>query len=103
DQVGRVYARAWGDVDDAAVRCRLDAAGRAGAAVSSLRGSTLGRHRGRPMGMYTAVANTDQWMRKFGVDVEEINQWELVRRSEAVPAERLGGGPRRAPHEHARR
>ncbi|MDT0309501.1 hypothetical protein RM780_21430 [Streptomyces sp. DSM 44917] len=33
------------------------------------------------MGMYTAVANTDQWMRQFGVDVEEIDQWEIVRRS----------------------
>ena len=89
DQIGRVYTRAWGDVGDSAVRCRLDAAVRAGAAVSGLRGSTFGRIGGRPMGMYTAVANTDQWMRKFGVDVEEIDQWELVRRSQAVPKERL--------------
>jgi L-fucose/D-arabinose isomerase len=36
------------------------------------------------MGMYTAVANPDQWMRQFGVDVEEIDQYELVRRAEAV-------------------
>jgi L-fucose isomerase len=36
------------------------------------------------MGMYTAVSNTEQWMEKFGVDVEEIDQWELVRRSEGV-------------------
>jgi L-fucose/D-arabinose isomerase len=36
------------------------------------------------MGMYTAVANPDQWIEKFGVDVEEIDQWEIVRRSEQV-------------------
>ena len=29
-------------------------------------------------------SNTDQWMRQFGVDVEEIDQWELVRRAETV-------------------
>ena len=40
------------------------------------------------MGMYTAVANTDQWMDVFGVDVEEIDQWEIVRRSEQVEASR---------------
>ena len=52
--------------------------------LASLRGSTFGRIGGRPMGMYTAVSNPDQWMRQFGVDVEEIDQWELVRRAEAV-------------------
>jgi L-fucose isomerase len=36
--------------------------------------------------MYTAVSNPDQWMEKFGVDVEEIDQWELVRRSEGIDA-----------------
>src|SRR5581483_9476831 len=42
-------------------------------AVAAQRGSTFGRIGGRPMGMYTAVSNTDQWMRTFGVDVEEID------------------------------
>ena len=54
---------------------------RAGAAVPAWRGSTFGRIGGRPMGMYTAVADTDQWIEQFGVDVEEIDQWEIVRRS----------------------
>ena len=43
---------------------------------------------GRSMGMYTAVSGTDDWMRRFGIDVEEIDQFELVRRAEkADPAE----------------
>ena len=61
----------------------------AGRAVSQLRGSTFGRIGGRPMGMYTAVADPDQWIGTFGVDVEEIDQWELVRRSESVSAKRV--------------
>jgi len=44
------------------------------------------------MGMYTAVGRTDEWMAKFGIDVEEIDQWEIVRRSELMPASR-GGCP----------
>ncbi|HWE88944.1 MAG TPA: L-fucose/L-arabinose isomerase family protein [Pseudonocardiaceae bacterium] len=84
DQLGRVHSRAWGDIGDPATRDRVLVAVRAAGAVSRLRGSTFGRFGGRPMGMYTAVANTDQWMRTFGVDVEEIDQWEIVRRSATV-------------------
>jgi L-fucose/D-arabinose isomerase len=84
DQIGRIYSRAWGDVSDPVVLKRLETHVRAAKAVNSLRGSTFGRIGGRPMGMYTAVSNTDQWLDKFGVDVEEIDQWELVRRSQGV-------------------
>jgi L-fucose/D-arabinose isomerase len=89
DQIGRTHSRAWGDIRDAAVLGKVSAAGRAGAAVQRLRGSTFGRIGGRPMGMYTAVGNTDQWMRTFGVDVEEIDQWEIVRRSDLVEQSRV--------------
>src|SRR5688500_8823057 len=84
DQIGRTYGRAWGDVSDPAVLSRLETYIRAAKAVRCLEGSTCGRIGGRPMGMYTAVSNTDQWLEKFGVDVEEIDQWELVRRSGEV-------------------
>ena len=92
DQIGRAYGRAWGDIEDPAVRLKVDAHIRAAAAAQSLRGQTFGRIGGRPMGMYTAVSNPDQWMRQFGVDVEEIDQWELVRRSETVDAGRVRAG-----------
>jgi L-fucose/D-arabinose isomerase len=84
DQLGRRHARAWGDVDEPAVLERLVGLARAAAAVRGLEGSTFGRIGGRPMGMYTAVSSPDQWMTQFGVDVEEIDQFELVRRAEAV-------------------
>ncbi|RKN44017.1 L-fucose/L-arabinose isomerase family protein [Streptomyces hoynatensis] len=89
DQIGRVHSRAWGDLSDPQVKERILTQVRAAAAVTGLRGSTFGRIGGRPMGMYTAVANTDQWMRQFGVDVEEIDQWEIVRRAEHADASRV--------------
>ena len=85
DQVGRRHGRAWGSIADPAVRDRVLAHVNAAAAASGLEGSTFGRIGGRPMGMYTAVSNGDQWLSKFGIDVEEIDQLELVRRSEQVP------------------
>jgi L-fucose isomerase len=92
DEIGRVYGRAWGDISDPAVLGRLETYIRAASAVRSLDGLTFGRIGGRPMGMYTAVANTDEWMRTFGIDVEEIDQWEIVRRSETVEASRVRAG-----------
>ncbi len=89
DQIGRTHVRAWGSITDPAVLRRVLGYVSAGQAVSQLRGSTFGRIGGRPMGMYTAVANADQWIDTFGVDVEEIDQWELVRRSESVSAKRV--------------
>jgi L-fucose isomerase len=92
EQVGRAHTRAWGDVGDHAVLRRLSGLAVAGQVVEGLRGSTFGKVGGRPMGMYTAVANPDQWMAQFGVDVEEIDQLELVRRAELVDAAEVARG-----------
>ncbi|OLF10045.1 fucose isomerase [Actinophytocola xinjiangensis] len=90
DQIGRTHTRLWGDPDDSALITRIGVLAAAASAVTSLRGQTFGRIGGRPMGMYTAVANADQWQRTFGVDVEEIDQWEIVRRAEAAdPKEKV--------------
>jgi L-fucose/D-arabinose isomerase len=92
DQLGRHHERLWGDVEDPVVAGRLVSAVRAAYAVRSLEGSTFGRIGGRSMGMYTAVGRSDEWMRRFGIDVEEVDQWEVVRRSEAVPASKAVAG-----------
>ncbi|RJK96389.1 L-fucose/L-arabinose isomerase family protein [Vallicoccus soli] len=91
DQVGRVHDRLWGEPDEALV-AQIASRARAASAVSRLRGSTFGRIGGRPMGMNTAVSATDQWQKLFGIDVEEIDQWEVVRRSELVDAAEAAAG-----------
>jgi L-fucose isomerase len=92
DQVGRRHGRLCGDVGDLSVQQTLSRHVRAAAAVRTLSGSTFGRFGGRPMGMYTAASSTEQWMATFGVDVEEIDQWEIVRRSEGVDQSRVTAG-----------
>lgn len=89
DQIGRGHTRLWGDPEDADLIAAIGVQASAAGAVAALRGQTFGRIGGRPMGMNTAVANTDQWQRQFGIDVEEIDQWEIVRRADAAdPAEK---------------
>ncbi|MDQ7906048.1 L-fucose/L-arabinose isomerase family protein [Phytohabitans sp. ZYX-F-186] len=89
DQIGRQHTRITGDATDPAVRRRLQTTVTAAAAVSGLRGSTFGRIGGRPMGMYTAASSPEVWIDTFGVDVEEIDQWEIVRRAELVDESRV--------------
>ncbi len=92
DQLGRQHERLWGDVLDPAVASRFRQLVAAAYAVRALEGATFARIGGRSMGMYTAVGRTDEWMRRFGIDVEEVDQWEVVRRSESVPASAAAGG-----------
>lgn len=98
DQIGREHGRVWGDIDDAEVAAQVQSEILAGAAAESLRGLTFGRIGGRPMGMYTAVSCSDQWMRTFGIDVEEIDQWELVRRAGHVDGGRVAAARRWLEH-----
>jgi L-fucose isomerase len=92
DQIGVFHARLSGEIQDPKTRDKLLAFVRAGSALARIRGETFGLFGGRPMGMYTAVANPDQWMRLFGVDVEHIDQWEIVRRAQDAPAEEVEYG-----------
>ena len=92
DQLGRSHDRLWGEVEEEAVSSKLRQLVTAAAAAGSLQGCTFARMGGRSMGMYTAVGRTDEWMRRFGIDVEEIDQWEIVRRADLVPASRAVAG-----------
>lgn len=85
DQTGHCYERAWGDISDPSVLKRVMTFVRAASAVSMLRGQTFGTFGGRPLGMYTAVANLDQWNQMFGLDIEYNDQSDIVACAAEVP------------------
>jgi L-fucose isomerase len=89
DQIGAFHGRVSGDISKEGVLRRVMAFVRGASAVHRLRGETFGLFGGRPMGMYTAVANGDQWMDLFGVDVEHVDQSEIIRRSAEAPEEEV--------------
>ncbi len=79
DQLGIPHERIWGSIHDEAVLGRVMTFIRAASAISRLKGQTFGNFGGRPLGMYTAVSNLEQWQKIFGIDVENIEQEEIVR------------------------
>lgn len=87
EQVGITPERVWGDPEDEKVIEKVMQFIRAGSAAARLKGERYGMFGGRPMGMYTASANGDQWLKLFGIDVEQIDQYELVVRAEKVSKE----------------
>ncbi|MGB4595540.1 MAG: L-fucose/L-arabinose isomerase family protein [Anaerolineaceae bacterium] len=94
DQLGVTYRRVWGDIQDPATLKKVMEYIRAAGALSHVRGETYGLFGGRPLGMYTAVANQDQWMSMFGVDVTHLEQQDIVRYSEKIDEERVEAGLR---------
>jgi len=86
DQLGLSYSRVWGDIQDKAVLNKVMSFIRAAGAISMLKGQTFGNFGGRPLGMYTAVSNLDQWQRMFGIDVESLEQEDIVRYGEKAEA-----------------
>lgn len=89
DQLEVVHTRVWGAIEDDAVLENMLSYIRAACAVNRLRGCTYGNFGGRPMGMYTTVANLDQWQKMFGIDVEDIEQYEIMKYGDAVDAEEV--------------
>jgi L-fucose isomerase len=88
-QLGRPHERVWGDIEDPNVLAKVMAYVRAAGAIKALRGQTYGLFGGRPLGMYTAVSNLDQWQVMFGLDVEHVEQEDVVRASARVDAKRV--------------
>lgn len=92
DQVGAFCGRVSGDITNEDVLARVLQFLRPAVARTRLRGEVYGVIGGRSMGMYTAVPALDQWRRDFGIDIEHIDQFEIVRRSELIPDARADAG-----------
>lgn len=89
NQLGIKHKRLWGSIKDDAVKNKMIAFLRSAAAVKRLKGMTFGNFGGRPLGMYTAVSNLDQWQKQFGIDVENIEQYDICKMGEKVPEEKV--------------
>ncbi len=82
DQAGIRFTKTFGDLDDPEVYRALLSRVRAVSAARRLRGLTYALIGGRSLGIDTTVIDPAQWMSEFGIDVDHIDQFELVRRAE---------------------
>jgi len=87
--LGIEHFRASGDIQDPEVlevylrfcKCAM--------VVNSLKGQKYGLIGGRSLGMYSATVSMQDWMKKFGVDVDHLDQSEILRLAEEVPAQQV--------------
>lgn len=89
DQLERVHERVWGSILEDEVRDKVMSFIKASCAVNRLKGLTYGNFGGRPMGMYTTVASLSQWQRMFGIDVENVEQYEIMTEAEKVDQDKV--------------
>ncbi len=82
DQVGIPFFKTFGALSDEKVYRQLRSRIAAISAFNRLRGQTYAHFGGRSLGIDTAVADPALWMKMFGVDVDHVDQFELVRRAE---------------------
>jgi len=93
DQLGRRHERLWGDVEEGTVATRLKATG----SCAAHGGHVVARFHLRPCrrslhGDVHGGRRTDEWMRRFGIDVEEVDQYEIVAGPSSSPLIRLWPG-----------
>lgn len=89
DQMELPHTRVFGSIKDGDVLQKVMQFIRGACAVNRLKGLTYGNFGGRPMGMYTTVANLAQWQRMFGIDIENIEQYEIMRYGNEVNQEKV--------------
>ena len=92
DQTGVTHKRLWGNIEDEKVLRQVMTFIRGAYAFNSLKGQRYGIIGGRPMGMYTTVPNVDLWNSIFGIDVEHVDQYEVIRLSQEIPESRAENG-----------
>lgn len=82
DQAGVRFIKSFGEIADGEVQARLKGQIVAIASAHQLKGLTYCLVGGRSLGIDTTVVDPAQWMKQFGIDVDQVDQFELVRRAD---------------------
>ena len=90
EQAGLTVRRVTGDIREEAVRKELMNFFTAAHVKKQLLGQTYGMFGGRSLGISTGSADTAQWLQVFGVDIEQIDQFQIVKEAVNIPAEEVG-------------
>lgn len=87
-QIGKKAKRIIGDIDDAGTRKEVLQFAYACHAIQRLRRSSYCLFGGRSLGIVTTQADFSAWERDFGVDCDQKDQYEIVRRAESIDSQR---------------
>ena len=84
DKMGVYHPRIIGDINREDVQDEFLSWARAASTASNLLGETYCNFGGRSMGMGTAVRDANDWIKRYGVDVEQVDQVVLLERAKQV-------------------
>jgi L-fucose isomerase len=87
DKLGLYHPRFIGDIERPAVLSAIVTWARAAGTAHKLVGETYCNFGGRSMGMGTAVRDPNDWLKRFGVDVEQIDQVMILEEAKRVSSE----------------
>jgi L-fucose isomerase len=89
-QIGLKSVKLWGNPqEELDLQLTLSAFCRASGAIERMKGSVFGMIGGRSIGMNTGAVSSQEWMRRFGVDVEHIDQLQIIDRARGVDPEEV--------------
>jgi L-fucose isomerase len=89
DKMGIYHPRIIGDIDRPDVQQHLLAWMRAAGVAHNLVGETYCNFGGRSMGMGTAVRDSNDWIKRYGVDVEHIDQLVVLEEARRIDPRRV--------------
>lgn len=89
NHLGIRHYRVAGDFREPDVMEKVLTYARCAYVVASLKGQKYGLIGGRSLGMYSAVVSMQDWQKKFGVDVDHLDQSEILRVGETIPNEQV--------------
>ncbi len=78
-----------GDFDDDSALAKISIWARAAHARAWMRGKTYTRFGGRSLGMYTGMIDELEWRNKFGIEVEDNEQLEVVEYAREISQKRV--------------
>lgn len=82
DQIGIPFYKIFGELENADIYSRIKSCILGVSAFNKMKGLTYVNVGGRSLSIDTAVSDPALWMEKFGIDVDHVDQFELVRRTE---------------------
>lgn len=88
-RVGINHEKLWGDLEENRVKRKILTFAKAAHAKSRLKGQTFGIIGGRSIGITIGTLDPEDWYKKFGIDVEHIDQLEIIRRAGLIPSEKV--------------
>lgn len=81
--------RVSGDVNEPEVLQKYINFAKCAKVVTRINGQKYGLIGGRSLGMYSATVSMQDWQKKFGVDIDHMDQSEIVRIAETIPEEKV--------------